>query len=124
MEDFNDILYSLIGDKIRNLRVGKELSQTQLSDKIPNIGRTSISNIEKGKQQPPLHVMYLLCNVLNVNIHSILPTYSDVIDILNSRNSNELSSYIDDSEIDKKTRQVLEELLNLKPKKWIIHTVI
>ncbi len=117
MEDFNDILYSLIGDKIRNLRVGKELSQTQLSDKIPNIGRTSISNIEKGKQQPPLHVMYLLCNVLNVNIHSILPTYSDVIDILNSRNSNELSSYIDDSEIDKKTRQVLEELLNLKPKK-------
>ncbi len=117
MEDFNDILYSLIGDKIKNLRVGKELSQTQLSDKIPNIGRTSISNIEKGKQQPPLHVMYLLCNVLDVNIHSILPTYSDVIDILNSRNSNELSNYIDDSEIDEKTRQVLEELLNIKPKK-------
>ncbi len=117
MEDFNDVLYSLIGEKIRGLRIEKELSQTQLSDKIPNIGRTSISNIEKGKQQPPLHIMYLLCNVLDIDIHSILPTYSDVIDILNSRNNSELSSYLDDSEIDEKTRQVLEELLNLKPKK-------
>lgn len=117
VEDFNTVLYSLIGEKIRKLRTEKELSQTQLSDEIPNIGRTSISNIEKGKQQPPLHVMYLICNVLDIDIHSILPTYSDIVDKMNSLSNNDLSNYIINSEIDEKTREVLQELLNLKPKK-------
>lgn len=123
MEDFNTILYSLIGEKLKGLRVEKGMSQTELSDKIPNIGRTSISNIEKGEQKPPLHVIYLICNELDIDIHSILPTFSDVMDKVKSYNKNDLSNYIDDSEIDEKTRIVLQELLNIKPKKWIIHIV-
>lgn len=117
VKDFNTVLYSLIGEKIKSLRVEKGLSQTELSDKIPNIGRTSISNIEKGDQKPPLHVMYLICNELDIDIHSILPTYSDVMDIVNLKPNNDLSNYIDNFEIDETTRQALQELLNLKPKK-------
>jgi len=117
VEDFNTILYSLIGEKLKGLRVEKGMSQTELSDKIPNIGRTSISNIEKGEQKPPLHVIYLICNELDIDIHSILPTFSDVMDKVKSYNKNDLSNYIDDSEIDEKTRIVLQELLNIKPKK-------
>ena len=117
VEDFNTILYSIIGEELKRLRVEKGMSQTELSDKIPNIGRTSISNIEKGEQKPPLHVIYLICNELDIDIHSILPTYSDIIDKVKSRNKNDLSNYIDDSDIDEKTRIVLQELLNIKPKK-------
>jgi len=117
VEDFNTILYSIIGEELKRLRVEKGMSQTELSNKIPNIGRTSISNIEKGEQKPPLHVIYLICNELDIDIHSILPTYSDIIDKVKSRNKNDLSNYIDDSDIDEKTRIVLQELLNIKPEK-------
>lgn len=117
VKDFNSVLYSLIGEKLKYLRLEKSLSQTALSDKIPNIGRTSISNIEKGEQKPPLHVIYLICNELDVDIHSILPTYSDVMNEIESLSDDKIFDYINENEIDEKTKQVLQELLNIKPKK-------
>lgn len=117
MENFNSVLYSIIGERLKHLRLEKGLSQTELSDKIPNIGRTSISNIEKGEQKPPLHIIYLICNQLDVDIHSILPTYSDVMTQVESQSDNEILNYINEKNIDEKTKQALQELLNLKPKK-------
>lgn len=117
MEDFNNVLYSLVGEKLKDLRLKKGLNQSELSDKISNIGRTSISNIEKGKQQPPLHVMYLICNQLDVDIHSILPTYSDVIKEIDKKNQNEVLNYIEKRDLNEETLKALQELYNLKSKK-------
>lgn len=117
MKDFSNVLYSLIGETIKDLRLKKGLNQSELSDKISNIGRTSISNIEKGKQQPPLHVMYLICKQLDVDIHSILPTYSDVEKEVEKKNKNEVLNYIDKKDIDEETLKALQELVNLKSKK-------
>jgi hypothetical protein len=40
--------------------------------------RTSITNIEAGRQKAPLHVIYTICDALDVDPLKILPTPSEV----------------------------------------------
>ncbi len=117
MSEFKNVLYSMIGGKIKSLRIKKGLKQTELSDKIPNIGRTSISNIEKGNQQPPLHILYLICRELDVDIHSILPAYSEVQKEADLSNKDDVYRYLNEENINKYTKEFLEKLISKKTKK-------
>ncbi len=77
-------LYLALGSRIRELREGNEgrkrMTQAELAQQV-GLERTSITNIEKGSQKVPLHVLYKLCDVLKVDIQSILPKLSDVREI-------------------------------------------
>ena len=65
-------LYTYIGAQLRQRRRELSLSQTELGEAV-GLLRTSITNIEAGRQRVPLHVLYQLCSVLQVEIVSILP---------------------------------------------------
>ncbi len=75
-----DALYEQIGKRLKTLRLGdknRQLTQEKLADSV-SLERTSITNIEAGKQRVPLHVLYELCNALNIEISEVLPRYSEI----------------------------------------------
>ncbi|MES2863007.1 MAG: helix-turn-helix transcriptional regulator [Bacteroidota bacterium] len=77
----------MIGQKIKVRREMVGINQSELADSI-NIGRSSISNIEKGRQLPPLSLMYHICNQLEIDVQSIMPTYSEIEEKLNELNNS------------------------------------
>jgi len=77
MPDFNSVLYGVIGKRISELRKLNKENQEQLADKI-GIKRSSISNIELGRQQISLHLIYRIAQVYNTEVYSLLPTVNEV----------------------------------------------
>jgi len=65
-------LYQLIGRNINRARVNSELTQEELAN-LTNISRTSITNIEKGRQKLPIHTLYSIAATLEVDVVSLLP---------------------------------------------------
>lgn len=74
-----DLLYKAIGERLRKARHQSGISQSDLAAKIAHL-RTSITNIEGGRQRLPLHVLYELCLQLRVEVISILPLEEEVTD--------------------------------------------
>jgi DNA-binding XRE family transcriptional regulator len=66
------VLYNLVGENIRQQRLKVDMTQTELADAV-GVLRTSIANIEAGRQKPPLHLLYKLCIELGVEVVDILP---------------------------------------------------
>lgn len=56
------------------------LTQAQLA-KAVGLQRTSITNIESGAQQPPIHVLYDLCFEMRIDISDVLPPSRTVAEI-------------------------------------------
>lgn len=66
--------YVEFGRKVRRQR-GRddlELSQEALAKRV-GLSRTSITNIEKGRQQIPLHALYTFADALGVDPTALLP---------------------------------------------------
>lgn len=72
-----DRLYEYIGQQIRNHRDKRSITQQDLADRV-GLERTSITNIERGKQKLPLHVLFGICEVLDVTPNDLLPHRSAV----------------------------------------------
>ena len=70
--DNSAALYSQIGKRVRELRQKKQLSQTRLAE-IVGLKRTSITNIEKGRQKILVHTLWDLAEALSVNPKDLLP---------------------------------------------------
>lgn len=70
MED-HSTFYKTVGEKIRSQR-GKNLSQEALASAV-GLTRTSISNIEKGRQKMLLHTLVDIADALRVEAASLLP---------------------------------------------------
>lgn len=110
MLDFEKAVYQIIGERLKNRREEVGISQVELAENIKEIGRTSISNIEKGRQQTPIHVLYKICNELAIDINSILPTQAEInARVNNSEKSIDvvLKSY----DLDENTLKQINELL-------------
>lgn len=71
-------VYARFGQELRSLRRQKKLSQHDLARLLDPIGerlgRTSISNIEKGRQRVSLHLFLALARALDVDPADLLPT--------------------------------------------------
>lgn len=72
-----ELIYKLLGDKIRQRRTDQQITQEQLASQL-QISRTSVTNIELGIQKPPLHLLYEICGILNIEIDEIIPTLKDL----------------------------------------------
>src|SRR6185312_10877483 len=74
-------LYAALGLRLKRLRetergpLGK-LTQGALAKEV-GLERTSITNIERGNQKVPLHVLYRICEVLQVPVTDLLPSLSE-----------------------------------------------
>ena len=72
--------YQQFGRKLRQARQEAGLSQADLAVAI-NRTRTSISNIEKGRQGISLHTFGKLLQILNIQADTLLPSADDVASI-------------------------------------------
>ena len=87
MQGFKNTLYKIIGERIKYQRKKIDLSQEDLSNHL-KLNRSSISNIETGRHQIPLFILYELSTLLKINIHDLIPMNSEVIEKLNSENKD------------------------------------
>jgi transcriptional regulator with XRE-family HTH domain len=65
-------LYQQIGKQIQELRRKKGITQSKLANTLA-FNRTSITNIEKGRQKVLVHTLWDLADALGVPLNSLLP---------------------------------------------------
>ena len=72
-------LYVQIGMRIKEIRESQseKLTQAKLGESV-GLERSSISNIEKGSQRVPLHILFGLCATLRVDPSTVIPSIEDV----------------------------------------------
>jgi len=75
-------VYKLIGQRVRVAREKCGLSQERLAERV-DLTRTSITNIEKGRQKLLVHTLFLISEVLAVPISELIAP-PDKIDSLAS----------------------------------------
>jgi transcriptional regulator with XRE-family HTH domain len=66
------LLYSSLGERIRAARERKKISQNKLAKQL-KMNRTSIVNIEHGRQHPPLHTIWDIAEKLGVEASALIP---------------------------------------------------
>lgn len=74
--------YELIGSSIVNRRKELGLSQVELANKT-GMSRTSIVNIEKGRQYPPVFLLWTIGRALDAKPSDFFPDYES-LDILST----------------------------------------
>lgn len=115
MPNFNSTLYQILGNRIKTRREEIRLNQNELGEKA-GVGRTSISNIEQGRQKPPLSVIYNICHALDIDIHSVLPSYNEIHNAMTPESKTGFDSYYDIYSVDEKTQRTIENLFKTKNK--------
>lgn len=75
-------LYQALGERLRAVRESQnsargKVTQARLAKEV-GLERTSITNIERGNQKVPLHVLYRICEALQVPIGELLPSLSEI----------------------------------------------
>jgi len=78
MSNRDVLLYQKIGERLKKSRLKLGMTQAQLAEKIGGMRRTSITNIEAGRQHPPLNVLYDLCQILGLEIMDVLPKIAEL----------------------------------------------
>lgn len=67
-----DLLYEMVGDRVRRARHSAGVSQAKLAKKL-GMSRTSVVNIEAGRQRPPLHVLWQIGEILGTEPILLVP---------------------------------------------------
>lgn len=65
-------MYIALGERIRNVRRKLPLTQEQLAASL-GLSRTSITNIEGGRQPVLIHTLYAIAAELHVDVSVLLP---------------------------------------------------
>ena len=71
------LLYRLIGRRVLKRRKEQRFSQEELADLI-GVSRTSITNLEHGRQRIPLHQLVGVADALGCEFADLLPTLKDL----------------------------------------------
>lgn len=70
-ERFAEVLWQSVATNIRTARREQEMSQQDLADLV-GISRTSIVNIEKERQHPPLDLLFEIAFALDTDLTEII----------------------------------------------------
>ena len=73
-------VYEDLGHRIRKTREERGLTQESLASLI-SLSRTSITNIERGRQSVPLHKLIEIADALRVDASNLLPRSADRQDV-------------------------------------------
>ena len=75
-----DELYKLVGRRVREARESRGLSQQRLAEEV-DLTRTSITNIESGRQKLLLHTVFLLADALATPVNDLIaPPTTDMLE--------------------------------------------
>jgi transcriptional regulator with XRE-family HTH domain len=110
----DELLYREIGEQLKRRRIDLGLTQAQLAEKIGGVRRTSITNIEAGRQHPPLSVLYDLCYVLGLEIIELLPTVAEIKQHSDDKRSDYISIEIEGKvkNLPPKSARLVQELMD------------
>jgi transcriptional regulator with XRE-family HTH domain len=67
-----DQLYKAIGDQIQAARARSRMTQTELAQRVGRT-RSSIANIEAGRQRAMIHTLLQIADVLGVALRELVP---------------------------------------------------
>jgi transcriptional regulator with XRE-family HTH domain len=109
-------LYAALGMRLKRLREAErrpsgKLTQSALAKEV-GLERTSITNIERGNQKVPLHVLYRICEVLQVPVTDLLPTLGEGQSVNVSAQVGELTFQGRNVKTTPRVAQRLAELMN------------
>ena len=68
-----DSFYASVGGKVRLARVAADVSQELLAQRV-GLTRSSIANLEAGRQRVALHLFFLIADALNKGVCELLPS--------------------------------------------------
>jgi transcriptional regulator with XRE-family HTH domain len=71
--DSEKAFYSAFGRMLSEIRRKKRISQEMLADEL-GLSRTSITNIEKGRQPVQLYALYVIARLLGTDVKELLPS--------------------------------------------------
>lgn len=69
----DDKIYRLFGSRVRALREERKVTQDELARRV-DLSRTSITNIERGRQRVLLHQMMEIATALDASPGDLVPT--------------------------------------------------
>lgn len=75
----DELLYNMIGERIRAARMRREMSQAKLAAKL-DLSRASIVNIEAGRQRAPVHVLWRIAEELGTEAALFIPSQAEYLD--------------------------------------------
>lgn len=67
----------LLGSRLRSLRKGAHLDQATVAEKV-GLSRSSVSNIENGRQPVTLETLWLFAQALNTPLRDLVPNDSEI----------------------------------------------
>lgn len=71
-----DRFYVSVGDRIRDARSRARLTQAELAASL-GLARSSIANIEGGRQRLPLHMFVFIAEKLGIDVSELLPDFAE-----------------------------------------------
>jgi transcriptional regulator with XRE-family HTH domain len=87
-----NFIYKEFGRRLRDARTAAELTQQALAEQV-GLNRSSITNIEKGRQRFPLHLLFSLASAVGVPPAALLPERKNIPE----------SGYIDKKQLEKES---------------------
>lgn len=109
MQDFKTTLYQIIGDRIKLKRKELKISQVSLSNDL-DLSRSSLSNVEVGRHQTPLHVLYQIAELLTLDINELIPSPKELTQEMSLQNS-ELKDLRKKEELSSKDLQNIQDII-------------
>jgi transcriptional regulator with XRE-family HTH domain len=100
-----DLIYRVMGENIQKARSSTGMHQEELAVKV-NLGRTSITNIEKGKQKIQIHTLYSIANALQIPVCDLLPG-----ETLVKQNINQELEKLD---LEEEQKETIRDVINKK----------
>jgi len=88
-----EALYRVFGRRLRELRELKHVPQQELAT-LSGLNRSSIANIESGKQRVLLHQVLQFAEALHVTVGELVPSPIDLPQILASETRIERDAYL------------------------------
>lgn len=88
-----ELLYQEFGITLANQRRRQHLSQAQFGAKV-GLSRTSVTNIECGRQPIQLHQLYLFAWTLKVDVTKLLPKESVLLEVAAQQSDDKQVRYL------------------------------
>lgn len=67
----NKLLIKTVGNRIRQYRIERGMSQLSLADEA-EVPLSQIGRIERGENNPTISTLYALCQALNIELKTLL----------------------------------------------------
>lgn len=97
-ENNENAIYEIVGANIKKFRQDIKMNQMSLASKI-NLSRTSLVNIEQGKQHPSLLLLLKIAKSLGVTLHDLIPAFIENMNkkgvVINNVNSTKEEKVLD-----------------------------